>query len=232
MTDYTKFDSSMKDIVNKLKPSSLTTVEEYNKRYQTIYRSGLSLLPDIFKGTPYRLANFWFSTIPPFSKPIKYLEIGILYGANAISVANSYAKHPDSEIHCIDPWERYTEEGNDAYENIHEIYDICMQNIKNSGCENKFHIYKDYSYNILPSFQENTFDMIYIDGNHEQTSVLEDLVLSFRKLKSDGYLIMDDVGWGTASSGIIAFLNTYESLMDIVYSDFYQLIIKKKGGKN
>ena len=117
----------------KLSPSSLTTVEEYNQRYHTIYNSGLSLLPDTFVGTPYRLANFWFSTIPPFSKPIKYLEIGILYGANALSVGNSYAKHPNSEIHCIDPWERYTEEGNETYENIQEIYDICMENIKNSG---------------------------------------------------------------------------------------------------
>lgn len=215
-----------KDI--RIQSMNFTNPEEYQKKYNDITEAGRSLLPTTFKGLAYRLANFWFETIPPKNVPIKYLEVGVLYGANALSVANSYCKHPNSEIHCIDPWERYTEEGSETYENIQDIYNVCMKNIEHSGHKHKFHIYKDYSYNILPTFPEHTFDMIYIDGNHEQTSVLEDLVLSFRKLKMHGFLIMDDVEWGTASNGIIAFLNTYESKLDILYSDFCQLIVRKK----
>lgn len=110
-----------------------------------------------------------------------------------------------------------------THKNACEFYGISKNTLRQWADNDK-----DYSHNILPSFEENTFDMIYIDGNHEQNSVLEDLVLSFRKLKNDGYLIMDDVGWGTASNGMIAFLNTYKPLIDIVYSNFCQLIIKKE----
>lgn len=48
-----------------------------------------------FQGNAYRLANNWFSAIPlsEFAeKPITYLEIGVHYGANLISVCKSYAK--------------------------------------------------------------------------------------------------------------------------------------------
>ena len=34
-----------------------------------------------------------------------------------------------------------------------------------------------------PKFKDEFFDIIYIDGNHEPEYVLEDAVLSFRKLK-------------------------------------------------
>jgi hypothetical protein len=39
--------------------------------------------------------------------------------------------------------------------------------------------------NEIPKFEDNFFDIIYIDGkNHEPEYVLEDAVLSFRKLKT------------------------------------------------
>jgi len=54
----------------------------------------------------YRLANNWFNTINVHDyiiKPINYLEIGTLYGANILSVANTYGLHDDSKLYCIDP---------------------------------------------------------------------------------------------------------------------------------
>jgi hypothetical protein len=44
----------------------------------------------MFKGISYRLANNWFDYIPFQNKSINYLEIGAFYGANLISVANTY----------------------------------------------------------------------------------------------------------------------------------------------
>ena len=65
-----------------------------------------------FKGIKYRLAHEWFSLLDvnEFSKrPINYLEIGAFYGANLLSVANTYTSHTDSKLYCIDPWEDYNE---------------------------------------------------------------------------------------------------------------------------
>jgi len=65
-----------------------------------------------FHGTLFTLANAWekYIDIDEYKdRPITYLEIGAFHGANAISVAHSYALHPESKLHLIDPWEDYSE---------------------------------------------------------------------------------------------------------------------------
>ena len=59
-----------------------------------------------FIGTQYRLANNWFDHINVSNYSdiqINYLEIGTFYGANILSVANTYGLHNDSKLYCIDP---------------------------------------------------------------------------------------------------------------------------------
>ena len=173
---------------------------------------------DIFEGTTYRTANNWLDIIAVKDKPIKYLEIGTFYGANLISVANSYGKHKDSELYCIDPWEDYDEYP--EYKNeMKNIYDTFIKNIENSGIKDKVKIIRGYSNIELPKLQDDFFDIIYIDGNHEPEYVLEDAVLSFRKLKKGGYLIFDDYGWGgpdLTQKGIDSFLNGYYKKIKIL----------------
>ena len=53
-----------------------------------------------FIGTTYRTANNWFDSIALSDYeniPINYLEIGAFYGANLLSVADTYCKHIDSK---------------------------------------------------------------------------------------------------------------------------------------
>ena len=66
------------------------------------------ILPKIdnFQGTIFRLANNWFNFVPQTDSPIQYLEIGAFHGANAISVNNTYAKHPVSYTHLTLPTKR------------------------------------------------------------------------------------------------------------------------------
>jgi hypothetical protein len=55
-----------------------------------------------FIGTTYRTANNWFDVIPISDYeniPINYLEIGAFYGANLLSVADTYCKHIDSKLY-------------------------------------------------------------------------------------------------------------------------------------
>jgi predicted O-methyltransferase YrrM len=169
---------------------------------------------DNFVGTHYTLANNWFSHIMLDNfkdRPINYLEIGAFYGANILSVANTYGLHNDSKLYCIDPWEDY----NDYPEYKGEqpsIYDSFISNIENSGVKEKIIIKRGYSNNEVPKFQDEYFDIIYIDGNHEPDYVLEDAVLCFRKLKKGGIMIFDDYGWcgpDLTQRGIDAFLSAY-----------------------
>ena len=98
-------------------------------------------------------------------------------------------------MYCIDPWEDYNEYP--EFKNQQSsIYNAFINNIENSGVKDKIIINRGYSNLEIPKFQDEFFDIIYIDGNHEPEYVLEDAVLSFRKLKKNGIMIFDDYGWG------------------------------------
>jgi predicted O-methyltransferase YrrM len=185
-----------------------------------------------FKGIQYTLANNWFNTINPnnyANKSINYLEIGALHGANIISVAMTYGLHKDSKLYCIDPWEDYN--NYPEYKNEqHNNYNIFNENIKNSGFQDKMVINRGYSHKEVPKFEDDFFDIIYIDGNHEPEYVLEDAVCSFRKLKVNGIIIFDDYGWGgpdCVKKGIDAFLSAYSKRIEYLNESNTQVFIKK-----
>jgi SAM-dependent methyltransferase len=191
------------------------------------------MLPVNFSGPVYRLANNWmrFVNVAEHSaKPIKYLEIGAFYGANLISVANSYASHPNSELHAVDPWEDYNEypEYKGEQPSIHATF---LSNIMKSGSQNKITVHRGYSNLEVPKFEDAYFDIIYIDGNHNPEYVLEDAVLCFRKLKPNGMLIFDDYGWGgpdLTQKGIDAFLSAYSKRISLIKIDpSSQVFIRK-----
>jgi predicted O-methyltransferase YrrM len=185
-----------------------------------------------FVGTQYRLANNWFYYVDvneSSKKAINYLEIGTFYGANLLSVAKTYASHSDSKLYCVDPWEDYADYP--EYKNEQSsIYDTCMKNIENSGYKDKISVIRGYSNSEIMKFQDDFFDIIYIDGNHEPEYVLEDAVLSFRKLKSNGIMIFDDYGWGgpdLTQRGIDGFLNGFHKRIQVLGNINTQVFVRK-----
>ena len=172
-----------------------------------------------FEGDIYRCVDNWYGIIPepPEESPINYLEIGAFYGENLISFYESYyCKHKDTQIHCIDPWIDYDEY--DEYKKKQDsIYNSFCTNIKNHiADENKITVHRGFSNVELLKLPDNHFDIIYIDANHEPEFIIEDAVLSFRKLRKGGYLIFDDYGWKDASIGIDSFLNSYKKCYTMI----------------
>jgi predicted O-methyltransferase YrrM len=185
-----------------------------------------------FNGVSYCLADHWFLNVDVNdykNKPINYLEIGAFHGANILSVANSYGLHNDSKLYCIDPWEDYDEYP--EYKNQQSSnYDLFMNNIENSGVKDKIIIKRGYSNSQIPLLEDNFFDIIYIDGNHQPEYVLEDAVLSFRKLNINGIMIFDDYGWGgpdLTQRGIDGFLSGYHKKIKNLGLLDRQLFIQK-----
>lgn len=190
------------------------------------------LLHNDFKGASYRLANNWLQHLHLENfmyRPINYLEIGVFYGANAISVANTYAFHEKSKLYCIDPWEDYADYP-EYKEKQPEIFDTFMHNIDATMERDKFEVLRGYSNKIVPTLQDDFFDIIYIDGNHEPEYVLEDAVHCFRKLRKNGFMIFDDYGWGgpeLTQKGVDAFLKTYSKRIEYLGEKDSQVFVKK-----
>ena len=181
----------------------------------------------MLSGIHYRLANNWFNKINVnqyMNRPINYLEIGGFNGENILSVSKTYALHKESKLYCIDNWEGYDKH------NKSPIYKSFIDNIENSSVKDKIFINLGYSYSEIPKFHDDYFDIIYIDGNHEPEYVLEDAVLSYRKLKNKGIMIFDDYGWGgpaLTAKGIDSFISAYHKRINYLGQKNTQVFIKK-----
>lgn len=72
-----------------------------------------------------------------------------------------------------------------------EFYDIACRNIKNNGFSSRIELIHSDAKLALNKFEENTFDMIFIDGSKEDYLVFS--LLSEKLLKKNGIIIIDDV---------------------------------------
>jgi hypothetical protein len=185
-----------------------------------------------FEGVAYRTAVNWLPHIPlaEFAgRPINYLEIGVFYGANLLSVCDTYAKHPGSRAFAVDPWADY-DEYSEYRGQQDSAYAAFRRNLERSGHLEKVRVLRGYSHAVVPALEDGLFDIVYIDGNHEPEYVVEDAVLAFRKLKAGGYMIFDDFGWGgpdLTQRGIEAFCHAFHKRIQHVALHDSQMILKK-----
>lgn len=168
----------------------------------------------------------WTQFIPIRDQPIQYLEIGVLHGVNAVHILQTYGSHPDSKLHCVDPWEDYHEYS--EYKNQQtQNYSNFLWNMKNSGFPDKFVVHRGYSENVVPTFDDNFFDLVFIDGNHETKYVYNDAVMSLSKTKPGGYIVFDDYDWKDTKLGIETFLKDYSAQIKLVGNTKFQYFIQK-----
>ena len=188
-----------------------------------------------FIGEGYRLCVNWFGDIPldDFKyRPINYLEVGVYYGMNLTSVCNFYARHSQSKVYAIDLWGDY-DEYTEYKGKQQSIYDGFLHNIEVAGVGDKVIVKRGYSHNEIPKLEDEFFDIVYIDANHKPEYVLEDCVLSFRKLKIGGYMVLDDYGWidketgEDTSDGIEGFVLGYMNRIEIINVVETQVILRK-----
>lgn len=109
-------------------------------------------------------------------------------------------------LHLIDPWEfqesptyqksLYGGEDGHGVEEMNQRYQgVCARftgQIENGTIK----IHRAYSNDALESFEDGALDWVYIDGNHLYDFVMQDLMLSFRKVRPGGYITGDDYGDG------------------------------------
>jgi Methyltransferase domain len=186
-----------------------------------------------FEGRFYfrRADKEWPVHIPIPNGPIQYLEIGCADGANAILVSQSYAKHPASKLYCVDPWIDY--EDYSEYKGLQETaWKRFNQNIQNCADVNKFLIHRGFSDDIVPTFPDNFFDLIFVDGNHETEYVYRDGLMSLEKVKVGGYIVFDDYNkyWLQTVDGVNKFVSESRNRIRIipnVYMKIGQFMVQR-----
>lgn len=176
-----------------------------------------TFLPQGFSGEVYNLSYKWTTLIPADNVPRKILEIGSYHGANACSLFKTYATHPDSEVHCVDPW---LDHGEDESKQVRRGYNysLFLNNVSKLPSEDisKLYIHRASSTAIDPIFKDGYFNIIYIDGNHAAYFVLHDAILSLKKLAPGGYLIFDDMHDGEVMANFKVFITAVKDQINLV----------------
>lgn len=169
-----------------------------------------------YEGPSYKSPNGWWAPNLQidYNSPITYLEIGVFYGIHAIQVSERLT-NPDSKVYCIDPWQDY-DEYSEYKGNQNKIWNAFNENLSKCPERNKFEIRRGFSDNIVPTFKDEFFDIIYVDGNHETEYVYKDGCMSFQKLKKSGYMIFDDYDWEETKKGIDRFIYEYKPMLHII----------------
>jgi hypothetical protein len=190
-------------------------------------------LPEEYRGQVYRISTNWLSALPLSTGPMRIMEIGVFHGGNVCSLTKTYARHPASTIYCVDPWldyEEYAEFKGQQMSNYRQfIHNISLLSPEEL---NKIHIHRGLSSVIIPTFPDDFFDLIYVDGNHDTPYVVEDAILSLRKVKNGGHLIFDDTQCPEVQQALCLILNLYKSSIQRIVPLAGQLLLQIQRTQN
>jgi len=130
-------------------------------------------------------------------------EIGVHLGDFSERILNIVEP---KKLYLIDPWKfedsevynksLYGRESGKNQENMDARFEKVCNKFKNSVNNQVVVINRGYSSDILKIFDDDYFDWLYIDGNHQYEFVKNDLELSISKVKKGGYIAGDDYGEG------------------------------------
>ncbi len=130
----------------------------------------------------------------------KIAEIGVFKG----DFAKEILKTNPSHLYLIDCWEKGEVVSGDAdgnnVEHIKNAEDLYHKNVKQFRFQSNVSIHRDYSFNILPTFEDHSLDAIYIDGDHSYEGVKKDLELAVRKVKKYGLIMGHDYDMNMAKA--------------------------------
>ena len=137
---------------------------------------------------------------------LQLVEVGSYCGESGGIIASIF---PNSILNCVDPWEKYTEEGSTYDLNEQELVLKEAERIFDSTTGTLPNVRKNkmFSSHYANLIDDNSVDFIYIDGNHQYSSVMEDLTLWSKKVKIGGIIAGHDFGWAPVSRAIYEFFD-------------------------
>jgi len=137
----------------------------------------------------------------PADRPWNMLTIGVFEGAQEVWLMQHILKHPDSRLVGVDPWMGSQMDKSKMDQTfMDECYDNAQHNL--APWKDQVTLVCDLSQVALQRAIEageiagipvGQFDLVIIDGDHNEVPVLIDAVNSFQLVRSGGWLLFDDV---------------------------------------
>ena len=106
------------------------------------------------------------------------------------------------KLHLVDPWKFTNDDsyidspyGKGSVSSQTEMdtkYEKVLKKFSKEISENIVVTHRGYSEKVLPNFENDYFDWVYIDGDHHYEFVKSDLKLCYEKVKHDHFITGDD----------------------------------------
>ena len=171
----------------------------------------------------------WSRDLAPFvGRPdVTFLEIGSFEGYSAAWLLDHVLTHERARLVCVDVFDQKGTES---------LFDA---NITRTGAAARVTKLAALSQTVLPTLEAGRFQFIYVDGGHDQVTVLQDAVFAWRLLAPCGLLTFDDYemhresllqllpGRHHPEIAIDAFLSVFADQYDLVHKG-YQVTIRKR----
>jgi len=128
----------------------------------------------------------WLEPLLAARGAVAVLEIGCYEGRSTCwLLEHVIAKHPESRLVCVDPWDATDQHGL-AYERF-------TRNIAETGFAERVAVRRQPSNAVLWELPAQSFDFVYVDGDHTENGAAYDTEQALRLVKPDGIIAWDDV---------------------------------------
>lgn len=154
-----------------------------------------------------KLMNLIYKT-----KPKVCVEIGVFGGSSVFPMAKTLSFLQNGKIYAIDPWS--TEECLKGYKkdnpnygwwekvNLNKIFNSFEKLIDKHNLSNFCVIMRMNSEKAKDYFENESIDILHIDGNHTEECALYDVKTFFPKVKKGGYIWFDDANWESTQKAV------------------------------
>jgi hypothetical protein len=108
------------------------------------------------------------------------------------------------ELHLIDPWlymPEFTNTGFGRKKNEHLMEQKWHDVVARFKDQPQVKVHRGLSEAVLGGMPDGSLDWVYIDANHNEPFIGNDLALCLRKVKPDGIIAGDDFNWQSDQSG-------------------------------
>ena len=137
----------------------------------------------------------------------RVLEIGSFEGSSTVWFIENLVKNYNCELHCVDRWleinpkDDATPDGEASMVGAEGRFDsnvdiACDLHLTQEQKDQKLFVWKGDSSSqlveITKQYGERSFDIIYIDGSHDQNQVMIDAMMSYKLLDYGGMIVFDD----------------------------------------
>lgn len=154
-----------------------------------------------------KLMDLIFDTHPKIC-----VEIGVFGGSSIYPTACALKYLNNGVVYAIDPWSNeeclkgYTK-GDPNYTwwsklDLEKVYRGFKKMLQKFNLTSYCQILRMSSAQAVLQFQDDSIDILHIDGNHTEHVALADAKMFLPKVKKGGYIWFDDVNWSTTNKAV------------------------------